>query len=206
MKLRINPTRMELLKLRKRLVVALRGHKLLKDKLEGLMTEFLILIKEYKKARLQLDEELSAVMRLFILASITSSRQMVLTALEQSKGRQEIDIKQKRLITVLVPQFEVSIIQGGTSYSYLDTPSELDTAISELKEYFPKILKLAELEQSLRLVAKEIEKTRRRANALEYVLIPQIKETVKFIKSKLDEMERSNINRIMKIKEMLEKR
>lgn len=203
MKLRVNPTRMELLKLRKRLVVARRGHKLLKDKLEGLMTEFLILIKEYKKTRLQLDEELSTIMRLFVLASITSSRQTVLTALEQSKGRQEIDIKQKRLVTVLIPQFVVSTIERGTSYSYLDTPSELDTAINELKEYFPKILKLAELEQSLRLMAKEIEKTRRRVNALEYILIPQIKETVKFIKSKLDEMERSNINRLMKIKEML---
>lgn len=203
MKLRVNPTRMELLKLRKRLVVARRGHKLLKDKLEGLMTEFLILIKEYKKTRLQLDEELSTIMRLFLLASITSSRQTVLTALEQSKGRQEIDIKQKRLVTVLIPQFVVSTIERGTSYSYLDTPSELDTAINELKEYFPKILKLAELEQSLRLMAKEIEKTRRRVNALEYILIPQIKETVKFIKSKLDEMERSNINRLMKIKEML---
>lgn len=205
MKLRVNPTRMELLKLRKRLGVALRGHKLLKDKLEGLMAEFLILIKEYKTARLQLDEELSAVMRLFVLAGITSSRQTILTALEQSKGRQEITIKQKRLITILIPQFEVSTIQGGTAYSYLDTPSELDIAVNELKEYFPKILKLAELEQSLRLMAKEIEKTRRRVNALEYILIPQIKETIKFIKGKLDEMERSNINRLMKIKEMLKR-
>ncbi|MGR3309605.1 MAG: V-type ATP synthase subunit D [Candidatus Brocadiales bacterium] len=203
MKLRVNPTRMELLKLRKRLVVAVRGHKLLKDKLDGLMTEFLILIKEYKAARMQLDEELSSVMRLFVLASITSSSQTILTALEQSKGQQEIDIKQRRLVTVLVPKFEVSTIQGGTTYSYLDTPGELDIAVNELKEYFPKILKLAELEQSLRLMAKEIEKTRRRVNALEYILIPQIKETIKFIKSKLDEMERSNINRLMKIKEML---
>ncbi len=203
MKLRVNPTRMELLKLRKRLVVAVRGHKLLKDKLDGLMTEFLILIKEYKAARIQLDEELSSVMRLFVLASITSSSQPILPALEQSKGQQEIDIKQRRLVTVLVPQFEVSTIQGGTTYSYLDTPGELDIAVNELKEYFPKILKLAELEQSLRLMAKEIEKTRRRVNALEYILIPQIKETIKFIKSKLDEMERSNINRLMKIKEML---
>lgn len=203
MKLRVNPTRMELLRLRKRLAVAVRGHKLLKDKLEGLITEFLTLIKEYKTARLQLDEELSTVMRLFVLASITSSRQTILTALEQSKGQQEIEIKHKRLLTVLIPQFEIPIIQGGTAYSYLDTPSELDTAVSELKEYFPKILKLAGLEQSLRLIAKEIEKTRRRVNALEYILIPQIEETIKFIKSKLDEMERSNINRLMKIKEML---
>lgn len=206
MKLRVNPTRLELLKLRKRLAVAIRGHKLLKDKLEGLMTEFLILIKEYKPTRIKLDEDLSHVMRLFVLATITSSRQTILTALEQSKGQQEINIKHKRLVAVSVPQFEISIIQGGTSYSYLDTPSDLDTAVSELKEYFPKILKLAELEQSLRLVAKEIEKTRRRVNALEHILIPQIKETVKFIKSKLDEMERSNINRLMKIKEMLERR
>ena len=203
MKLRVNPTRMELLKLRKRHVVAVRGHKLLKDKLEGLMAEFLILIKDYKTARLQLDEELSTVMRLFVLASITSSGQTILTALEQSKGQQEIEIKHKKRLTVLIPQFEVPTIQGGTTYSYLDTPSELDTAVNELKEYFPKILKLAELEQSLRLIAREIEKTRRRVNALEYILIPQIQETIKFIKSKLDEMELSNINRILKIKEML---
>ena len=101
-----------------------------------------------------------------------------------------------------MPVFDVSIMENN-SYSLVDTPVDLDDAILQLKEFFPHMVKVAELEQSIRLLAKEIEKTRRRVNALEYVLIPQLQESIKFIKTKLDEMERSNISRLMKIKEML---
>lgn len=193
---------MEFLRLRKRVAIAVRAHTLLKDKLEGLMKKFLALVKQYKEARLALDRELPEILTLFLLATVTSDRQVILTALDQAKGQLDLRLTQKKIMSVFVPRFEVSIIPGA-SYSLLDTPVELDDAIAGLKEYFPKILKLAELEQAVRLLAREIEKTRRRVNALEYIMIPQLKETMRSIKNKLDELERSNISRLMKIKELL---
>ena len=202
MKIQINATRMEYLKLRRRLSTAVRGHKLLKDKIEGLMKEFLILIKTYKGVRQKVDTDLPNRMKLFVLARIISSSQVISTALEQTKGELELKILEKRILNIKVPVFESSITEDN-SYSLLDTPVELDDAIVQLKEFFSNIVQVAEVEQSIRLLAKEIEKIRRRVNALEYVLIPQLQESIKFIKTKMDEMERSNISRLMKIKEVL---
>ncbi len=193
---------MEFFKLRRRLSTAVRGHKLLKDKNEGLMREFLALIKAYKEARQRVDAGLPNCMKMFVLTQITSSSEIVSTALEQSKGTLEIMVSGKSILNVKVPVFEVSANENN-SYSLVDTPVDLDDAILQLKEFFPYVVQVAELEQSIRLLAREIEKTRRRVNALEYVLIPQLQESIKFIKNKLDEMERSNISRLMKIKEML---
>ena len=202
MKLQINATRMEFFKLRRRLSMAVRGHKLLKDKNEGLVREFLILVKAYKEVRQRVDVDLPNCMKLFVLAQITSSSQIISTALEQSKGDLELKIFKKSILNIEVPVFEVSVTENN-AYSLVDTPIELDDAIIQLKDFFPYVVKVAELEQSIRLLASEIEKTRRRVNALEYVLIPQLQESMKFVKTKLDEMERSNISRLMKIKEML---
>ncbi|MCK6468697.1 MAG: V-type ATP synthase subunit D [Candidatus Brocadia sinica] len=202
MKLQINATKMEFFKLRRRLLMAVRGHKLLKDKNEGLLKEFLILVKAYKEARQKVDTDLPNHMKMFLLAQITSSSQNISTALEQSKGTLELKTLAKSILNIKVPVFEVSLTEDN-SYSLIDTPTELDDAITQLKEFLPHIIRVAELEQSMRLLAKEIEKTRRRVNALEHVLIPQLQDSIKFIKSKLDEMERSNISRLMKIKEML---
>ena len=202
MKIKVSPTRMELLRLKKRYAVTVRAHKLLKDKLEGLMKEFLLLVEGYKKARLKIDNELPGILKLFVLATITSNSQIIATALDQSGGQLEVRMKYKRIMNINTPSFE-AVITPGTNYSFLDTPVDLDDAVAGLKGYLPAILRLAELEQSVRLIAKEIEKTRRRVNALEHVMIPNLKETIKFIKDKLDEMERSNISRIMKIKEMI---
>ena len=202
MKIQINATRMEFFKLRRRLSMAVRGHKLLKDKNEGLMKEFLTLAKTYKEARQRVDADLPNRMNMFILAQITSSSQNISTALEQSKGKLELTISGRSILNIKVPVFEVSVTEDN-SYSLIDTPIELDDAIIQLKEFFPSIVKTAELEQSMRLLAKEIEKIRRRVNAMEYILIPQLQDSIKFIKSKLDEIERSNISRLMKIKEML---
>jgi len=202
MKMQINATRMEFLKLRHRLSTAVRGHKLLKDKNEGLMRAFLSLIKAYKEARQKVDAGLPNCMKMFVLAQITSSSEIITTALEQSKGALEIKVSGKSILNVKVPVFEVSVNENN-SYSLVDTPVDLDDAILQLKEFLPFVVHVAELEQSIRLLAREIEKTRRRVNALEYVLIPQLQDSIKFIKTKLDEMERSNISRIMKIKEML---
>ena len=217
MKLHINATRMELLKLRKRLAIATRGHKLLNDKLEGLMREFLSMLKEYKGRRILVDRELPGIVKLFILACVTSSKNRVIMALEQSKTAYKFTLKQRRILNVSIPYFSVpkdqSIGQKDSihninniiAYSFLDTNSELDNAVIRLRDFFPNIIKLAEFEQSVRLVAKEIGKTRKRVNALEFSVIPRMKEDLKFIRNKLDEIERSNISRIMKIKDILGK-
>src|SRR3990170_5025361 len=202
MRIQINATRMEFFKLRRRLSTAVRGHKLLKDKNEGLMREFLLLVKAYKDARQRLDAGLPNCMKMFVLARITSSSEIISTALEQSKGELELRISERSILNIKVPVFDVSVTEN-ISYSLVDTPVDLDGAIVQLKEFFPYVVRFAELEQSIRLLAKEIERTRRRVNALEYVLIPQLQESIKFIKTKLDEIERSNISRVMKIKEML---
>ena len=166
------------------------------------MREFLSLVKAYKDARQRVDTGLPNCMKMFVLARITSSSEIISTALEQSKGELEIKVSEKSILNIKAPVFNVSVKENN-SYSLVDTPVDLDDAIIQLKEFFPHMVKVAELEQSIRLLAKEIEKTRRRVNALEYVLIPQLQESIKFIKNKLDEMERSNISRLMKIKEML---
>ncbi len=191
---------MELLRLRRRIVVAQRGHKLLKDKLDGLAKEFINLAKEYRGLRLDVDTELPYVLKLFIVAEMTSSRQITENALESTKQDLELDITMRRLMSVAIPKIEISFGKSEGMYSFIHTPPELDTAISSLKEFIPKLIKMAELEEGIRIMSNEIEKTRRRVNALEYTVIPRIQETIKYITSKLDEMERSNTSRLMKIK------
>jgi V/A-type H+-transporting ATPase subunit D len=201
-RLAINPTRMELLRLRKRLVVAQRGHKLLKDKLDGLMKEFLEIAKEYKRFRLAVDDELPYVLKLFVLAEITSSRKITENALESTKQDLQLTVKSRRIMSVVIPKIEVSFGAASGMYSFVHTSPELDQAIHSLKEFLPKLIRMAELEDTVRRLSVEIEKTRRRVNALEHTFIPRMQETVKYIKSKLDEMERSNTSRLMKIKAM----
>lgn len=188
--------------MRKRLVVAQRGHKLLKDKLDGLMKEFIGLAKEYKTHRMLVDNELPYVLKLFVFAEITSSRPITEGALESTKQDLELDVKKRRLMGVAIPQIEVSFGESSGMYSFIHTSSELDVAIKSLKEFMPKLIRMAEIEEAIRIMSSEIEKTRRRVNALEYTLIPRMQETIKFIVSKLDEMERSNTSRLMKIKTM----
>jgi V/A-type H+-transporting ATPase subunit D len=191
---------MELLRLRRRLVVAQRGHKLLKDKLDGLMKEFLEIGKEYKKYRLLVDDELPYVLKLFVLAEITSSRKITEGALESTKQELQLTVKPRRLMSVIIPKFEASFGAVSGLYSFIHTSPELDQAIHSLKEFLPKLLHMAELEEAIRRLSTEIEKTRRRVNALEHTFIPRMRETIKYITSKLDEMERSNTSRLMKIK------
>jgi len=198
---RVIPTRMVLLRMRKRLATATHGHKLLKDKLDGLMSEFRDLVDDYKRTRREVDQGLPEILKLFVLAGITSSSQDIETAIAQSSSKLQLTVSRGRLMSVIVPEFAVEFEAGATTYSLLDTPGELDTAMSALKEYFPKILELARLEEMMRRMVDEIEKTRRRVNALEYVMIPELRETIKSITTKLDEQERSTTTRLMKIKE-----
>ena len=199
-RLAVNPTRMELLRLRKRLVVAQRGHKLLKDKLDGLMQEFLEIAKEYKQFRLAVDDELPYVLKLFVLAEITSSRRITENALESTRQELQLTVTPRRLMSVVIPKMEATFGTTGGMYSFVHTSPELDQAIDSLKKFLPKLIRMAELEETVRRLSIEIEKTRRRVNALEHTFIPRMKETIKYIMSKLDEMERSNTSRLMKIK------
>ncbi|MGC9053938.1 MAG: V-type ATP synthase subunit D, partial [Candidatus Hydrogenedens sp.] len=177
-----------------------RGHKLLKDKLDGLMKDFGRITAEYKKARLEVDKELPQVLKLFVLAEATSSRLIVEDALESTRQEMDIQMKPQRLMSVQIPKLEITFGKSEGGYSLIHTSSELDKAITQMKEFLPKLLKMAELEETVRRLCQEIEKTRRRVNALEHTLIPRMKETIKFIKNKLDEMERSTTSQLMRIK------
>lgn len=201
MKAGINPNRMEMLKLRRRLTTAARGHKLLKDKLEGLIKDFMELLEGYRQARRRLDDELPGVLRLFVLAGLSSGEASIESALRQARNRLELKVSVRRFMGVAVPTFEPQF-ERGAGYSLLNTPPELDEAISSLQSYFPTILDLAQREEGIRRLLKEIERTRRRVNALEYVIIPDIRQTIGEIKMKLDEIERGNVTRLMKMKDM----
>lgn len=197
----VNPTRMEMLRLRKRLTVAKRGHKLLKDKLDGLMKDFSRFAKEYKAARRAVDAELPAVLKYFVLAEATSSRRITEDALDNTRQDMKIEVKTRRIMSVVIPELQVSYGEAAGGYSRIHTSPELDKAIAGLKEFIDKLLKMAELEQTVRLLSAEIEKTRRRVNALEHTFIPRMAASINLIKNKLDEAERSNTSRLMKIKE-----
>lgn len=200
MRLAVNPTRMELLRLRRRLVVARRGHKLLKDKLDGLMKEFLGIVKEYKTCRMAVDDELPRVMKRFVLAEATSSRLITEDALDNTRQTLDLCVVPRRIMSVAVPRYEIEFGESTGGYSRIHTSPDLDKAISGLKAFLPQLLHMAELEETVRRLSGEIEKTRRRVNALEYTMIPRMAETIKFITNKLDEMERSTTSRLMKIK------
>jgi len=200
-RLRVNPTRMQLIQLRRRLGIAVHGHSLLKDKLEGLMSEFMDLVARYRRARAAFDEQYPEVVKLFLLARLSGTREAVEEAIAQGAATLELRTEERRVLSVVVPHFEASV-HPGPPYSLLDAPLELDEASEALREFLPRILELAELEHAVWQLMAEIERTRRRVNALEYIMIPALRETVRYIQSKLDENERGNITRLMKIKEM----
>ncbi len=201
MRLKVNPNRMELLRLRRRYAIALRGHKMLKDKLDGLVKEFLPLARQYRDVRVSVDRELPRLLGPLFLVRMASPRGAVETALEQSRKDLEITTTHWRILNVVLVHLTAEL-PPPASYSPLDTPGELDVAAAALRDYLNKILTLAELEHAVRLLAREVEETRRRVNALEYILLPELREAIKFIKTKLDEAERAHIARLLKIKEM----
>jgi V/A-type H+-transporting ATPase subunit D len=195
---------MVLLRLRKRLNFARRGHRLLKDKLEGLIKEFSSLVDAYRKQRILIDNTLPEILKTFLLAkAASSSEEIIEDALNYPKGQLLIRISQKNIMNVMIPQLTIEGQLDLFSYGLMNTPLELDYALTSLREIFPEILKAAELEATVRLMAEEIGKVRRRVNALEYYLIPQLEETVRFIRFKLDEIDRSNNARLMKIKDII---
>ena len=207
-KLKVNPTRMALSELKLRLVTAKRGHKLLKDKQDELMRQFINLIKENKKLRVEVEKELSESFKSFLLASATMSPLFLESAVSFPKEKLSVEIKSKNIMSVNVPEmkFVKEEMEGSIfPYGFVQTSAELDDTVIKLQKVLDNLLSLAEIEKSWQLMADEIEKTRRRVNALEYSTIPNLEETVKDIRMKLDENERATITRLMKVKQMLQK-
>ena len=205
-RLNVNPTRMEMTKLKKRLVTARRGHKLLKDKRDELMKQFLDMARQNRALRREVEQALSQAYDNFIIARAVMSAENLEEALMFPKQRVSVEVQTKNIMSVNVPEYDFRTEGSeGNIYAYglADTSGELDGAIYTLSEIFPKMLELAQMEKATNLLAQEIEKTRRRVNALEHVMIPQLEESIKFISMKLDENERGNITRLMKVKDMM---
>lgn len=210
-KLNVNPTRMELTKLKKRLTTATRGHKLLKDKQDELMRQFISLVKYNNDLRKDVEKELQGSLKDFVMARALMSSEFLEEAIAYPKESISVEVGNKNIMSVNVPlmTFKRKLEGDGGSiypYGFANTSSELDDSIKGLYDILPKLLELAEVEKSCQLMADEIEKTRRRVNALEYMTIPQLQETIKYIRMKLDENERGALTRLMKVKDMIEKR
>lgn len=203
----VNPTRMELTRLKKKLVTARRGHKLLKDKRDELMRRFLELVKENKELRKKVEKGISESNKAFALAAAMTGESAVKTALLAPKQSVSVEASSENIMSVDVPKFEYKTRTADKSdiysYGFASTSSELDSAVSSLSEIFPDMLRLAEVEKSCALMAAEIEKTRRRVNALEHVMIPEYMEKIRYITMKLDENERSTQIRLIKVKDMM---
>ncbi|MBE3091354.1 MAG: V-type ATP synthase subunit D [Candidatus Atribacteria bacterium] len=203
MLLKVNPNRMELLRLKKRLFVAKRGYKLLKDKRDALIQVFVRLAKESNTLREELEENLLKCYALFSNASSLMSKLTLEETLMFPKAKSEIEVSFKNIMSVNVPQYKFKCEGKYYSYGLVDTAAELDGALKEFHDVLPLMLKVAELDKSITLLANEIEKTRRRVNALEYVIIPDLEETITFITMKLDEVARSTNSAIMRIKDII---
>lgn len=203
MRLAVNPTRMELLKLKKRLILARRGHRLLKDKQDELMRNFLSLIEEIKELRLTVEIELFQAYGSFLIARSTMGREFLDEALMFSQLETNLEVTYVPLLNLRVPRYRLRIEGDYFSYGLFTTSMELDRALKRYRELIPKMVELAEKERTLEMLSYEIERTRRRVNALEHILIPNIIETIAYISMKLEEQERSNLTRLMKIKDIV---
>ena len=203
----VNPTRMELTNLKRKLTTARRGHKLLKDKRDELMRQFMLLVRENKELRRTVEEKIAAANAHMAVARSVMSDETLDVALMVSMQEMSVNIHEKNVMSVMIPVFESRFKTADKSdiysYGYAFTSADLDDAVKSLSDIMPELLRLAEVEKSCQLMAAEIEKTRRRVNALEHVMIPQYEETIKYIAMKLDENERSATTRLMKVKDMM---
>ncbi len=206
-RLNVNPTRMELSKLKTKLTSARRGHKLLKDKRDELMRQFMNLIKENKQLRSEVEAAISTANKYMAVAGSVMQREVLETALMLPKQEVELEVSEKNVMSVNIPVFSpkyrTSDANDIYSYGTAFTSIDLDGAVASLSEVFPKMIRLAEIEKACQLMADEIEKTRRRVNALEHIMIPDYEETIKFITMKLSENERSTTTSLMKVKDMV---
>jgi len=210
-RLNVNPTRMEMSKLKKRLSTAARGHKLLKDKQDELMRQFVNLVKYNNQLRKEVEAMLQGSLNDFVMARAVMSSEFLEEAVAYPKERIQVEVGIKNIMSVNVPTMNFHRQLEGDEgsifpYGFASTSSELDDSIAKLYDILPKLLELGEVEKSTQLMADEIEKTRRRVNALEYMTIPSLQETIKYIRMKLDENERGALTRLMKVKDMIQER
>lgn len=203
----VNPTRMELNRLKKRLSAAIRGHRLLKDKRDELMKEFMKLVRENMGLRKKVEEDIASANRHFVFAGAAMAKESVNMSMMVPMQEVGLDLSLNSVMGVELPVFEqFSRTPDANSiypYGFAFTSSDLDIGLKILRDNLPDMMRLAQVEKSCRLLASEIEKTRRRVNALEYVMIPQMQDNIRRITLKLDENERSNQVRLMKVKELL---
>lgn len=204
MKKKHNPNRMTLIRLRRRLELARRGHKLLKNKQEKLMQNFFSLINEAGRLRRRVEEELLSINSRYIRSLIFSDRQAVTDALDLGGAEGELEADSRYEMGIKIPVYQVTFPESPPAYRFSSSSPGLDGAFEDLYRIFPSLIDLASRENALLRMAEELEKTRRRVNALEYVLIPDLEETIKSIERKLSENERSNQTRLMKIKDMVQ--
>ncbi len=207
-RLNVNPTRMELKKLKARLKTAVRGHKLLKDKSDEMIRRFSIIIRENKKLREQAEQELSSVLKEFAKARGLVSREEIERIFSMPTVTLSLGLSTSSVMNVEVPQIEVTANTSDEIYPYSFTAitSEADHAVRQISKVIETLVKLASVEKTVQMLAKEIEKNKRRVNALEHVMIPQLEETIKYISAKLDENERGALTRLMKVKSMISER
>jgi len=203
MLINVNPTRMELLRLKERYVFAKRGHKLLKDKLEGLMRDFLDVANKFIENRKELDEKFMHLQRNFYVSVADIYTDELFSLLLGSSFLVDMTVEEESVMNVKFPVFKEK--EKGIPYSYpiTFTHEEIDIVFKEMKEILKEIITLSSVERELYCIAEEISKTRRRVNALEYIMIPDLEETIKYISGKLEEMERGNIARLLKIKDTI---
>lgn len=209
-RLNVNPTRMNLSTLKTRLKTSTRGHKLLKDKQDELMRQFIEKIKYNKKLREEVEELLNDAQKAFLLASATMNPKVLEQAVTVQTQKAYVKIDVQNVMSVEIPKMEFQVEKLSTTgskypYGYAHTTADLDEAIDNISRVMDRLLELAEVEKTCQLMADEIEKTRRRVNALEYKTIPDLEETIKYIVGKLDENERANITRLMKVKDIISK-
>lgn len=202
----VNPTRMELTRLKKKLASARKGHKLLKDKRDELMRQFMELVQENRRLRVEVEEAVKLADEHMLIAGSVMQNAVLETALLMPKQELTLEVGERNVMSVKIPVFETKLRTSDEndiySYGTAFTSGDLDDAVKALNEIFPKMLRLAEVEKSCRLMADEIEKTRRRVNALEHIMIPDYADTIKYITMKLSENERSSSASLMKVKEM----
>lgn len=201
----VNPTRMELTKLKNGLATASRGHKLLKDKQDEMIRQFMLIIRHNQALRKEIESELARIMKKFSAAQLTMSYAGLMEALMVPSKRAELSVKTKTIMSIKVPTVEFAADDGeiDLTYGFVFTPSELDGAILSLSKLLPKMIELAQVEKTCDMLANEIEKTRRRVNAIEYIMIPDYIDTIHYVTMKLDDNERSNIIRLMKSKQII---
>jgi V/A-type H+-transporting ATPase subunit D len=199
----VNATRMELLRLKKRLNLARRGHKLLKDKRDELMRQLLAVIDEVKALRLSIERQFQSILERFVLAKASLGPHQADQELLLPSKKISVSAGMRNIINVRVPVYAREVSGDIIPYGYINTSGEMDIALNDFEKFLDDLLSLAEKEKSVQLMAVEMEETRRRVNALEYKLIPGITETIKYITMKLEENERSNTVRLMKVKDIV---